>query len=192
MKNNNEILTLEEQFAKECKLINLKYEYIGYNGTEKWAIVSELSKGELMEKYPEQVADYVPFVLLSVSQGEAIAEYNRIEDKFKKRRINNEQYFGFDDMTEAQHPELVQPNYWEEQEYEELCEIRRNEKMRLFVMAMDSLTEKQSKYLKLYYIKGMSARDIAKEEGVTHQAIEKHINAATRKFEKIFEDFFRK
>ena len=33
-------LTLEQQellFANDCKLINLRYEYHGYTGTEKWA-----------------------------------------------------------------------------------------------------------------------------------------------------------
>ena len=36
----------EELFSTECKLINLKYEYQGYTGTEKWAVVSELSEKE--------------------------------------------------------------------------------------------------------------------------------------------------
>ena len=40
-------LTLEQQellFANDCKLINLRYEYHGYTGTEKWAIVTELAE----------------------------------------------------------------------------------------------------------------------------------------------------
>lgn len=189
---NNEILTLEEQFAKECKLINLKYEYIGYEGEEKWAIVSELSKDDLIEKYPEIVNHYIPFVMLSVEQGEVIREYNRNEDKYRKRRIKKEQSLGYDEMTEQCHPELVRPNYWEEKEYEEFCMKRQEEKLRLLFMAMESLTDKQRKYLKLYFVKGMTTRDIAKEEGISHQAIEKHIRAATRKFEKIFANFFRK
>lgn len=43
-------LTLEQQellFANDCKLINLRYEYHGYTGTEKWAIVTELAEEEL-------------------------------------------------------------------------------------------------------------------------------------------------
>ena len=46
-------LTLAEQeelFAKDCKLINLKYEYSGYTGDERWAIITELSVKELWEK----------------------------------------------------------------------------------------------------------------------------------------------
>lgn len=197
MKNNNltvhyEQVNLEEQFAKECKLINLKYEYYGYAGDEKWAIVSELSKEELMEKYPELVEKYIPFVLLSVKQGEAINEYNRIEDKHRKRRVNNELGFGFDEVTEYAHPELIQPNFIEKQMEEDFDKERESSKMRLFAEAMNSLTEKQSKYATLRFIKGMSARYIAKEEGISHQAVEKHINAAIKKFQNTFGDFFGK
>ena len=49
------ILTLAEQeelFAKDCKLINLKYEYNGYTGDEKWAIITELSVRALGEVSP--------------------------------------------------------------------------------------------------------------------------------------------
>lgn len=197
MKNNNltvhyEQVNLEEQFAKECKLINLKYEYYGYAGDEKWAIISELSKEELMEKYPELIQKYIPFVLLSVKQGEAITEYNRIEDKYRKRRVNNELGFGFDEVTEYAHPELIQPNFIEKQMEEDFDKERELSKMRLFAEAMDGLTEKQSKYITLRFVKGISARDIAKEEGISHQAVEKHINAAIKKFRNTFGDFFGK
>ena len=44
-------LTLEQQellFANDCKLINLRYEYHGYTGTEKWAIVTELAERRIV------------------------------------------------------------------------------------------------------------------------------------------------
>lgn len=72
MKNTYTATQQKELFAKDCKLINLKYEYTGYIGQEKWAIVSELSEQELFEKYPDEVKKYIPFVLLSVEQGKAI------------------------------------------------------------------------------------------------------------------------
>ena len=63
-------------------------------------------------------------------------------------------------------------------------------KMQLLSEGMDCLTEKQRKCMMLRFVEGMSARDIAKEAGITHQAVEKHINAAKRKMEKVFKDFF--
>ena len=70
-------LTLEQQellFANDCKLINLRYEYHGYTGTEKWAIVTELAEEELWVKYPDVIRRYTPFILLSMAQGEVIDE----------------------------------------------------------------------------------------------------------------------
>ena len=59
MKNTYTATQQKELFAKDCKLINLKYEYTGYIGQEKWAIVSELSEQELFEKYPDEVKKYM-------------------------------------------------------------------------------------------------------------------------------------
>lgn len=36
MTNKLTLTEQEELFAKDCKLINLKYEYNGYTGDEKW------------------------------------------------------------------------------------------------------------------------------------------------------------
>lgn len=86
----------EELFSTECKLINLKYEYQGYTGTVKWAVVSELSEKELFEKYPDVISRYTPFVLLSVEQGEVIAEAKRNDDKFAKRAKRSGHIFDVD------------------------------------------------------------------------------------------------
>ena len=52
--------------------------------------------------------------------------------------------------------------------------------------------ERQHKYLVMRYVDGISARDIAKAEGVAHQVVDRHILVAKKKIEKIFGDFFRK
>ena len=85
MTNKLTLTEQEELFAKNCKLINLKYEYNGYNGDEKWAIITELSVKELWEKYPLVIERYSPFVHLSIAQGEVIDDANRNEDKYAKR-----------------------------------------------------------------------------------------------------------
>ena len=165
MKNTYTAAQQEELFAKDCKLINLKYEYTGYIGQEKWAIVSELSEQELFEKYPDEVKKYIPFVLLSVEQGKAIQAYNRNEDKYRKRQNNNSDAFGYDDgTTENMHSEVSVPDFIEQQEMDDYYDRRAEEKMRLFVTAMASLTEKQHKYLVMRYVDGISARDIAKAD----------------------------
>lgn len=75
----------EELFAQDCKLINLRYEYSGFTGTEKWAIVTELSEEALWDKYPDIISRYMPFILLSMAQGDVISESHRNNDKYEKR-----------------------------------------------------------------------------------------------------------
>ena len=43
---------LELQFQEECEVINLKYEYDGYNGDISWAIISNLTEDEILENLP--------------------------------------------------------------------------------------------------------------------------------------------
>lgn len=135
----------------------------------------------------------MPFVHLSVEQGKVIKEFNQNEDKFRKRQNNNEDAFGYDDdVTERFHSEVVMPDFVEQQEMDEYHQVREEQKMQLLMQAISTLTEKQYKYLVMRYVTGKSTKEIAAEEGVTHQAIEKHINSAKKKFEKVFEEFFSK
>ena len=98
---------------KKYKVINLKYEYEGYEGSEKWAIISELSEEELFGLYPDEMRRYSPFVLLSVEQGKVISDFKANEDKHRKRSINNEDYFGYSEgLTENLHAEASYPILW--------------------------------------------------------------------------------
>ena len=107
MTNKLTLTEQEELFAKDCKLINLKYEYNGYTGDERWAIITELSVKELWEKYPLVIERYSPFVHLSIAQGEVINDANRNEDKYAKRSSRTLDCYGYDDEMSSQfHKEL--------------------------------------------------------------------------------------
>lgn len=189
----NTLENKQDNFESECKLINLKYEYQGYTGDEQWAIVSELTEQEIFLKYPEEAGQYMPFVLLSAEQGEVIKDYIQVEDRYRKRRINNEDAFGYDDdLTQRFHSEAAVPDFIEQQEIDEYYRKRAELKMELLEKAIASLTEKQKKYLTLRYLYQKSAREIAREEGIAHQVIDRHILAGVKKFEKVFADFLRK
>ena len=56
-------------FTNEYRIINLKYEYEGYTGTEKWAIITSLSEKELLEKYADILESHSPYILLTIEQG---------------------------------------------------------------------------------------------------------------------------
>ena len=87
MTKNNKLNNQEELFARDCKLMNLKYEYDGYTGTEKWAVVTELTEEELWDKYPDIISRYTPFVLLSMAQGKVIIDNNRETHRCEMRDV---------------------------------------------------------------------------------------------------------
>lgn len=190
-------LTLTEQeelFAKDCKLINLRYEYTNYTGKEKWAVVTELTEKELRKKYPDIIKRYTPFVLLSMAQGEVINEADRNDDKYKKRAKRTLDVYGYeDDISEQFHRELITPfaDPFEQAE-EERLEIEREQLRRMEiakvrkVLAMMKPIQKER--LCKVVLLGLSSRKIAQEEGVNYSAVDKSIAAAIKNFKKYYEN----
>ena len=190
-------LTLTEQeelFAKDCKLINLRYEYTNYTGKEKWAVVTELTEKELRKKYPDIITRYTPFVLLSMAQGEVINEADRNDDKYEKRAKRTLDVYGYeDDISEQFHRELIRPfaDPFQQAE-EERLEIEREQLRRMEiakvrkVLAMMKPIQKER--LCKVVLLGLSSRKIAQEEGVNYSAVDKSIAAAIKNFKKYYEN----
>lgn len=167
-------------FTNECKLINLKYEYEGYTGTEKWAVITSLSKKELLERYADILESYSPYILLTIEQGHAIDEYQRNEAKHRMRNLRYGHAFDIDDGEfEAHHPELS------------VCEdiveqIDKQDKVKRLRDSMNSLPEVQKKRLIKHFFYNKSSREIAKEEGVNYSAVDKSILLGIEKLKKLF------
>ena len=180
-------LTLTEQeelFAKDCKLINLRYEYTNYTGKEKWAVVTELTEKKLRKKYPDIIKRYTPFVLLSMAQGEVINESDRNDDKYEKRAKRTLDVYGYeDDISEQFHRELITPfaDPFEQAEEEQL-EIEKEQLRRMEIAKVRKVLEMmkpiQKERLCKVVLLGLSSRKIAQEEGVNYSAVDKSIAAA--------------
>ncbi len=194
MKNTYTATQQEEHFAKNCKLINLKYEYTGYTGQEKWAIITELSEEELQKKYPDIISRYTPFVLLSMAQGVVIEDARRNDDKYEKRAKRTFDVYGYeDDMTEQFHKELLTffEDPFEKAESERLAEEKerlRQEESKKVRLTLNLLKPKQRDRLIKVVLLGMSSRKIAKEEGVNYSVVDKSIAAAKKNFKRIYEN----
>lgn len=190
-------LTLTEQeelFAKDCKLINLRYEYTNYTGKEKWAVVTELTEKELRKKYPDIIKRYTPFVLLSMAQGEVINEADRNDDKYEKRAKRTLDVCGYeDDISEQFHRELITPfaDPFEQAEEEHL-EIEKEQLRRMEIAKVRKVLEMmkpiQKERLCKVVLMGLSSRKIAQEEGVNYSAVDKSIAAAIKNFKKYYEN----
>ena len=190
-------LTLTEQeelFVKNCKLINLRYEYTNYTGKEKWAVVTELTEKELRKKYPDIVKRYTPFVLLSMAQGEVINESDRNDDKYEKRAKRTLDVYGYeDDISEQFHRELITPfaDPFEQAEEEQL-KIEKEQLRRMEIAKVRKVLEMmkpiQKERLCKVVLMGLSSRKIAQEEGVNYSAVDKSIAAAIKNFKKYYEN----
>lgn len=190
-------LTLTEQeelFAKDCKLINLRYEYTNYTGKEKWAVITELTEKELRKKYPDIIKRYTPFVLLSMAQGEVINEADRNDDKYEKRAKRTLDVYGYeDDISEQFHRELITPfaDPFEQAEEEQL-KIEKEQLRRMEIAKVRKVLEMmkpiQKERLCKVVLLGLSSRKIAQEEGVNYSAVDKSIAAAIKNFKKYYEN----
>ena len=185
---------LKELVANDCKLINLRYEYHGYTGTEKWAIVTELAEEELWVKYPDVIRRYTPFILLSMAQGEVIDESYRNNDKYEKRAKRTIDVYGYeDDISEQFHRELITPfvdpfEQAEEERIEEEKEQLRQLEIAKVRKVLEMLKPVQRERLIKAILLGMSSRKIAKEEGVYYSVVDKSIAAARKNFKKFYEN----
>lgn len=171
----------KEQFAAECKVINLRYEYEGYTGKERYAIISSLTEEEFDKKFGEVAKrEYVPYLLLSPEQGDAITEYQNVEAKYRMRNLRYGHAFDINDGEfEEHHPELAV-----EDDIVEKIALRMDmEKIRNI---LSSLPEVQKIRLIKYFFYEKSCREIAKEEGVNHSAVAKSIAAGIEKIRKSF------
>ena len=150
----------EELFAKDCKLINLRYEYQGYTGTEKWAVITELTEKELRDKYPDVIKRYTPFLRLSMAQGEVITEYQNFEAKERMRKLRFGHAFDINDGEfEEHHPEFAV-------EYDYIESITLQDNIQRLRLAMSMLNEKQKSRIIAHYFIGKTFEQIAIEDGV--------------------------
>lgn len=137
-------------------------------------IISKLPKEELVEMYHEQLVKYIPFIYLSEEQGEAIKDFNRNEDKFRKRQINYGDMFSIEDgLIEIFHSELIVSDTFDD--IADRIDIQR------IINAFSILSETQRRRLFKYYFQHKTLSLIAKEENVNVSKVDKSIRAAIKK-----------
>lgn len=169
-------LALEEQFETECQVIEMRYEYPRYTGTEKYGIITKLSADELSDKYGELLGQYKPYIWLSSDFGAIRQKYRRNENKHHMR-LSRGNIFSIDDEFEEHHFEYAVDDCADTA----LAEIQ-NEKL---WEGINSLDEKQRRRLIAYFVDGKTYREIAELEGVDHKAVLRSVEAALRKLKKI-------
>ena len=132
---------------------------------------TELSEEALWDKYPDIISRYMPFILLSMAQGEVISESHRNDDKYEKRSKRTIDMYGYeDDVFEQFHPKSITPfidpfDKAEEEQIEEEKERLRQLELSKVRQALSMLQPVQRERLLKSVLLGISSRKIAKEEG---------------------------
>ena len=153
------LTTLNRTFKQDCKIINLATEYKGYTGDILYAVITDLTEEQLNTKYPEELADYRPFIILSRAMGLAIREQQRNEEKYKKRHARGE--VDYEAMLDILFVDDEQT-----ENAKKAAEIQnRNNIKEISRKALMTLTPLQRKYVVRYYIDGLTLEEIAKETG---------------------------
>lgn len=116
-------------------------------------------------------------MFLSKDQGEVFKEFDRNESKHRMRRIRS---CSLDGYVEGETEYFYSVFSKDEPEdiaiqLEEMAAIRKS---------IESLTEVQCRRLKLYFYNGLTVREIAELEGVSHKNVLKSLNEAIRKIKK--------
>lgn len=162
---------LKEAFQNECKVINLKYEYEEYSGKEQWAVISELTEEEILEKYKPLVQEYIPFLVLPPIYGEVRQQFRRNENKHYMRMVRGHIYSLEEDLEEHHLEAAVEDC---------AAQVFAKEQSRELWKAINSLNEIQRKRLIAYYFEGKTYREIADEEGVDHKAVVRSVAIALK------------
>lgn len=171
---NIDTSAIEEQFKKDCTVIELKYEYPNYTGTERFAIVSELSQATIETKYTEQLRELTPYIFLDIGFLSVRKDFIQNEDKARKRMAEKHDAFGYDDEMELYHNELAEQDF--SIDYINDCYLKG---------LLKKLPEQQFRRIYQYYLYGYSIVEIAEKEGVSHQSISKSIKAGLKYLKKI-------
>ena len=172
--NQQDIEAINEEFHKECLLINMEEEYGASRGfKEKWGIASILTKEEILAKYAKVIDKYIPFIWLDSESGEVIADYHRNDEKFKKRQQMYMDAFGIDDDFEYHHPECTKETVFTD-DYEK-AEIVKD--------ALNRLPAEQKKIIILYFYYGFNTTEIAEKIGISSSGVRKSKSRAEKKLE---------
>ncbi|SDB03935.1 sigma-70 family RNA polymerase sigma factor [Butyrivibrio sp. INlla16] len=170
-----------EKFNEECSVVNLGFEYPGMTGGVKWAVITDLDKSVLEERYGDALMPYKPYVIMSVEQGQAFREYELNEKKHDMRQLRHHDYQGYEEGTTEYMHSVFSSDEPEDMviskmEYEVLRET------------IDKLPEKQKKRCKLYFYYGFSEAEIARIEGVSQKNISTALSAAIKNLKKVLEN----
>ena len=141
-------------------ILNLKSEYPGYTGQEKWMIITDLDEEEFSSRYPEEYRFWGDALILNTEMGDEVMRYKNNESKHRRR--NRDICISAEEADELLIAEDTSPSSVENS-------IWLNE-------ALDRLSKKQQARICGYYLVGNTMSTIAERENISRSAVQKSIS----------------
>ena len=158
-------------------IIELKKEYTGWTGEEKYAIVTDLEQNYIEVTFADELSHYKPYLFLNSSHIGIFNEYDKNEEKSRYRNRKLHIPFSFEEGdSDKYHQELSVPNF-------DTAWII-NDEIRYL---LSFLTEKESYRFYAHYFLKMTLQEIADESHCSVAAIKHSVDDARKKLKKIIE-----
>jgi hypothetical protein len=164
-----------ESDNNDFQIIDLKKEYRGYREDIRYAIVTDLSEAELHKIYEDVIGEYSPFIIITVemlcAMEESFAndERERWRDRYLHDVLSVEAAMFL--VDELSNPVRISESVFN---------------MEIIIARMKELPNNAGKRMYKKYIIGFTAREIAKQEGISFEEVRKSIYRAKPELHKVF------
>lgn len=171
--------TIDENIA----IIDFKEAYPNSPDNYKSILVTSLSEQELQTRYSEILVTHSPYLIIGNDLLEPIKQFEKNNEKFKKRAERNTLTIGFSTDDEKNFKELSTESV------EDTLERIADHKLIASTVnnAFRKLTEKQQRRIQLRYIDNLTLDEIAAIENVQKNAIASSLCQAEKKLKKLLE-----
>lgn len=161
-------MVIKEDHLKIIKTENI---YPGFIGKEKWIIVSDHDEYQLEKEYKEYLDTYSPHIFITEEMWNAIHEYEKNEDKFRKRR----ETVLIEDLSDGIEDPL----------YESAVTIERRKYIR---KGIESMKGEEKYILKEYFEKEKTIEQISRSKNVSRSTVHRKLNKAKDHMKKYIQD----
>ena len=172
MKKTEESIVFENN---DFTIIELKVEYKGWTGREKYAIISDFDPSYIEANYACELKKFTPYLFMNNYFLGIRRKYNNNNNKFLMRSIRSKNISGYTDSeTEEYYSEALTTEpigQW----------IQSNE----LKEALMRLSNKERERIVAHHIEGKTNEEIGEEYGCSEAAIRKSISKGMEKLKKI-------
>ncbi len=154
-------------------------EYNKVIGGFVWIIFTDLPKDVFIREYAYELSNMKPYIILSTEHLKIIVESHNSEERHERWMKRNLSNYDVDD------PDFYEHHPDQSYEHHLIDEMMFKEQISKLFEYMERLSSKQRSRLTKYFLQEKTLDEIAKEEGISRQAVMLTIDTAIKKLKKM-------